>query len=120
MKTRIHGKIEKGWGYEDIWVSNDLYCSKFMYFNKDAKFSMHFHDEKTETWYVISGRFVVSWIDTADATINYVVLKKGDTWHNSRLQPHQLICEEEGCILEVSTPDSIEDNYRVMPGDSQK
>ena len=27
---------------------------------------------------------------------------------------------EEGTIIEVSTPDSVEDNYRVMPGDSQK
>jgi hypothetical protein len=34
--------------------------------------------------------------------------------------PHQLICVEEGTVVEVSTPDSVEDNYRVMPGDSQK
>ena len=27
---------------------------------------------------------------------------------------------EEGTIIEVSTPDSVEDNYRVMKGDSQK
>jgi len=120
MKTRIQGRVEKGWGFEDIWVSNDLYCSKFMHFNKGARFSMHFHDEKIETWYVMSGRFLVIWIDTADSTIDSKVLEKGDTWHNDRLQPHQLYCEEEGCILEVSTPDSIEDNYRVMPGDSQK
>jgi hypothetical protein len=33
---------------------------------------------------------------------------------------HQLHCITEGTILEVSTPDSVEDNYRVMPGDSQK
>jgi hypothetical protein len=26
---------------------------------------------------------------------------------------------EEGTIIEVSTPDSVEDNYRVMKGDSQ-
>jgi hypothetical protein len=34
--------------------------------------------------------------------------------------PHQLICIEEGTIIEVSTPDSVEDNYRVLPGDSQR
>jgi len=44
----------------------------------------------------------------------------GDTWHNPPLLPHQLICVEEGTIIEVSTPDSVEDNYRVGKGDSQK
>jgi hypothetical protein len=34
--------------------------------------------------------------------------------------PHQLHCLEEGTIIEVSTPDSVEDNYRVRPGDSQR
>jgi mannose-6-phosphate isomerase-like protein (cupin superfamily) len=117
---RLEGRVEKGWGYEEIWVSNSHYCSKFMHFNKGAKFSMHFHDWKEETWYVMSGRFIVTWIDTKDASVDSRVLEIGDTWHNDRLQPHQLYCEEKGCVLEVSTADSIEDNYRVMPGDSQK
>ena len=35
--------------------------------------------------------------------------------------PHQLVCMEPGSsVTEVSTPDSVEDNYRVAPGDSQK
>jgi hypothetical protein len=34
--------------------------------------------------------------------------------------PHQLVCIEEGTIIEVSTADSVEDNYRVGKGDSQK
>jgi hypothetical protein len=42
------------------------------------------------------------------------------TWHNPPLLPHQVICLEEGMLIEVSTPDSVEDNYRVAKGDSQK
>jgi hypothetical protein len=34
--------------------------------------------------------------------------------------PHRLTCLEQGTIIEVSTADSVEDNYRVLPGDSQK
>mgnify|MGYP003353172772 CR=1 FL=1 len=49
-----------------------------------------------------------------------VKLKRGDVWHNPPLLPHQIICDETGTIIEVSTPDSVEDNYRVMKGDSQK
>lgn len=117
--TRLNGKIEKGWGHEYIWISNDYYCSKFLHFNKDAKFSMHFHATKMESWYVISGEFLVEWIDTTNATTNKKIIKTGDIWHNNPLSPHRIICLQEGTILEVSTADSVEDNYRVAKGDSQ-
>ena len=44
------------------------------------------------------------------AAINYRELKE------EFIEP---IIIEEGTIIEVSTPDSVEDNYRVLPGDSQ-
>jgi mannose-6-phosphate isomerase-like protein (cupin superfamily) len=118
--TRLDGIVPKGWGSEEIWTTNDKYCGKFMHFNKAAHFSMHFHKEKDETWYILSGVFKVIWIDTKDASKLERSLIKGDVWHNPPLQPHQLICIDEGTVLEVSTPDSVEDNYRIAPGDSQR
>lgn len=117
---RLQGKVEKGWGHEEIWATNDKYCGKLMHFNAGSRFSMHFHAEKDETWYVLSGKFVVEVIDTTNAKQTDALLLAGDTWHNPPLVPHRLICIEEGTIIEVSTPDSVEDNYRVAPGDSQK
>ena len=90
-----------------------------MKFNHGAQFSMHFHAQKDETWYVLSGQFMVRYINTKDASIHEQFLDVGDVWHNPPLLPHQLFCVSEGSIMEVSTPDSIEDNYRVMKGDSQ-
>ena len=116
---RQEGFVEKGWGHELIWATNDKYCGKFLKFNKGAKFSMHFHSEKDETWYVLDGAFIVEYINTADASLQFKHLAPGDTWHNPPLLPHRIICVKEGTIIEVSTPDSVEDNYRVMPGDSQ-
>jgi mannose-6-phosphate isomerase-like protein (cupin superfamily) len=81
---------------------------------------MHFHAQKDESWYVLSGRFEVKYIQTKDASVRSEILETGSVWRNEPLEPHQLICLEEGTIIEVSTPDSVEDNYRVMPGDSQK
>ena len=116
---KLKGLVKKGWGHEYIFATNDLYCGKIMHFNKGAKFSMHFHDQKDETWLVLEGKFEVKYIDTKDASVHSELLDQGDTWRNSPLEPHQLICIEEGLIVEVSTPDSVEDNYRVLPGDSQ-
>lgn len=118
--TRLNGFVEKGWGHEFIFASTDKYCGKLLKFNKDAKFSMHFHSVKDETWYVLDGKFKVICIDTKDASQYEVELAVGDTWHNHPLLPHQVICIEEGTLIEVSTPDSVEDNYRVAKGDSQK
>lgn len=116
---RLEGFVEKGWGHELIWATNDKYCGKLLHFKKNAKFSMHFHANKDETWYVLSGQFEVRYILTQDASQRSVILNTGDTWRNEPLEPHQLICLQEGTIIEVSTPDSVEDNYRVLPGDSQ-
>jgi mannose-6-phosphate isomerase-like protein (cupin superfamily) len=118
--TRLIGRVQKGWGSEEIWATNDHYCGKLLHFNKDAKFSMHFHRDKDETWYVLSGKFIVIYIDTEDATRHQAELNPGDTWHNRPLLPHQVVCVEKGTIIEVSTPDSVEDNYRVAKGDSQR
>jgi mannose-6-phosphate isomerase-like protein (cupin superfamily) len=55
--SRLEGKVEKGWGYELIWATTDKYCGKLMVFEKAGKkFSMHFHKEKDESWFVNSGR----------------------------------------------------------------
>ena len=118
--TRLDGFVEKGWGSELIWATNDKYCGKLLQFNEDSKFSMHFHAEKDETWYVLSGRFLIEWIDTKTAEIHDQYLNVGDTWRNLPLLPHRIRCIEKGTIIEVSTPDSVEDNYRVLKGDSQR
>lgn len=117
--ARLEGYVEKGWGHELIWATNDRYCGKMMSFNTGARFSMHFHREKEETWYIQSGKFIVKWIDTKTAEQHEQILVEGAVWHNPPCLPHQLICLEQGIVVEVSTPDSVEDNYRVFPGDSQ-
>ena len=117
---RLTGTVNKGWGSETIWATNDKYCGKLLNFTTGAEFSMHFHAQKDESWYVLSGAFELKWIATQTATTHTTTLKTGDCWHNPPLLPHQLKCVEAGTIIEVSTPDSVEDNYRIMPGDSQQ
>lgn len=119
-KKTTTSRVEKGWGYEVIIVNNDLYCGKILHFKTGAKFSMHFHMKKRETWYVTSGRFVFRWINTANADVVEEVLCPGDTITNFVGDPHQIVCEEEGDIFEVSTTHFDSDSYRVGKGDSQK
>lgn len=117
---RLTGFVEKGWGHELIWATNEEYCGKLLKFNTGAKFSMHFHAVKDETWYVLDGKFLVITVNTDNAVRMEHELLPGSVWHNPPLLPHQVVCLEAGTIIEVSTPDSVEDNYRIERGDSQK
>jgi mannose-6-phosphate isomerase-like protein (cupin superfamily) len=120
LKKQTTTIVPKGWGHEVIIVNNDLYCGKILHFNTGAKFSMHFHMKKMETWYVTSGLFLFRWINTRNADIIEEVLRPGDTITNMVGEPHQIICQQEGDIFEVSTQHFDSDSYRVGKGDSQK
>lgn len=119
--TRFSGYVPKGWGYEYIFATNDLYCGKLLHFSKAGnKFSMHFHRNKDESWYVQSGSFTLRLIDTKNGSISEQTLNTGDAIRIKPLVVHQLVAlEDDSEIIEVSTADSDEDNYRVMPGDNQ-
>lgn len=111
--------VPKGWGHEVIFVNNDKYCGKILHFKLGAKFSMHYHLIKKESWYVSSGKFLFKYINTTNADILEVLLEVGDTITNEIGEPHQIICLEEGDVFEVSTTHFDSDSYRVMKGDSQ-
>lgn len=113
--------VEKGWGYETIFASNDLYCGKTLAFNKaGSKSSMHFHLEKDESWQVLYGKFKLRIMDLATANIDELELEINDSIRIPPMMVHQLeALEDNSLILEVSTKDQASDNYRVLPGDSQ-
>lgn len=112
--------IPKGWGHEIIIENNELYCGKLLVFEKNCKFSMHYHLIKDETWYIESGHFIYRWIDTETADTIEILLKPGDVVRQRPGQPHQLESVDGGKIFEVSTQHFDYDSYRVQKGDSQK
>ena len=119
-KLDIHKRIvSKAWGMEIIIHNDDGYCGKILRFNEGAKFSMHFHLIKKETWYVASGTFLLSYIDTRDATEKERELNVGDIITVERGDPHQLLSITGGDIFEVSTQHFDDDSYRIKKGDSQ-
>ena len=50
--TRLEGYVEKGWGHEMIFATNEKYCGKILYIVKDRKCSWHYHKIKDETFCV--------------------------------------------------------------------
>tara|TARA_B000000557_G_scaffold264034_1_gene268254 strand:- start:203 stop:562 length:360 start_codon:yes stop_codon:yes gene_type:complete len=118
--ARHEGRVKKGWGEEVIFATNDLYCGKLLKMKPGKEMSMHFHLKKHETWYVLGGEFLLKKINTEVGEGMAKTIQKGAVIVNEPGEPHRLHCLKEGTIIEVSTPDSVEDNYRVQKGDSQK
>lgn len=113
-------RVNKAWGWEDIIVNNDRYCAKILHFKEGARFSLHFHLVKHETWYVAKGSFIMTYVDTDYGNQVHIVLRLGDVIEIPQGLPHQLRTLEESEIFEASTPHLDVDSYRIEPGDSQK
>lgn len=121
MNIQTTGKVDKGWGYEIVWASSDKYCAKMLIFERvGAKTSLVLHKEKTKSWFVNAGRFKLSFIDIKTGELKEVVLEEGKTADFGPLSPHQIeALEPNSMIIEVSTPDYVEDRFRLSPGDTQ-
>jgi len=122
MNLQQQGKIDKGWGYEIVWANNDSYCGKLLIFpTAGAKTSLVMHKIKKKSWLVNAGKFKGIFIDMSTGETKDVIIEEGKTVDFGELSPHKLeSLQHNSIILEVGTPDYVEDRYRLSPGDSQK
>ena len=107
--------VDKEWGHE-TWLANNLsdnYCGKILHIEAGRKFSMHFHTDKHETFYILSGSCKLSVIDTSSAEVNTIELHEGDCYEIDRFVPHQVEAVTDVDIIESSTYHRDEDSYRV-------
>ena len=138
-----HKFVSKEWGYE-IWVENsNLYCCKHLHVVPDHWCSFHYHKEKTETFYIMSGELLLLHAPYADDLAQQIrdandprwdwrhnyskkhsiywrfkttVLQKGDSL---TLRPHTLHTFttniSEPCdFIEASTQHKDSDSHRIV------
>jgi mannose-6-phosphate isomerase-like protein (cupin superfamily) len=108
--------VKKTWGFEEIYVSTDDYCSKTLNFTKYGNWaSFHFHLNKTETWIVMKGRFNFAYCDEKGVQCCKII-EKGEIVHLEKGTPHLLRAEtDDSVIWEVSTKDDPADCVRIEP-----
>lgn len=105
--------VEKVWGREVIIESNDQYCGKFLEFNKGASSSLHFHMEKTETWFVDSGQILLTSFMLAEGVKLTQEFNPGDIIHIPAGQPHKVQALLNTRLIEFSSKDKATDSYRL-------
>jgi mannose-6-phosphate isomerase-like protein (cupin superfamily) len=109
-------RIDKPWGWELHWTPEDLpYMGKVIHINAGARLSLQLHDEKRESWMVMSGRAKVAWEDGAGTLIE-TELQPGVGYTCALGQRHRLIGITDCDVVEVSTPElgttwRLQDDY---------
>ena len=109
-------RIEKPWGWELHWVPEDApYMGKIIHVNAGARLSLQIHDEKQESWFLMSGKAKVIW-ENNKGELTETILENGVGYSTSIGQKHRLVGVTDCDIIEVSTPEKgttwrLEDDY---------
>lgn len=109
-------RVEKPWGYELHWVPADApYLGKILHINAGARLSLQIHDQKQDSWILMSGEAFATWEDPDGNMVQTELLK--DAGFTIKVgQKHRLIGITDCDIIEVSTPElgttwRLEDDY---------
>jgi mannose-6-phosphate isomerase-like protein (cupin superfamily) len=109
-------RVDKPWGYELHWVPADApYMGKIIHVNAGARLSLQIHDEKQESWFLMSGKAAVMW-DNEKGELVQTELEPGKGYSTKLGQRHRLVGITDCDIVEVSTPElgttwRLEDDY---------
>lgn len=109
-------KVEKPWGYELHWVPEGKpYMGKIEHVNARCRMSLQVHDQKQESWFLMSGKAKVIWEDNGGKMVE-TKLEPGQGYSTAVGQKHRLVGITDCDIIEVSTPElgttwRLEDDY---------
>lgn len=98
VKKEYENKTDKPWGYEKILILTEMYSTKELYIKEGFRTSLHYHIEKDETMYILSGSGYIEFEDKKE------YFSKNDS---VRIQPgvvHSIVATENTLLHEVSTP----------------
>lgn len=102
---------DKPWGRE-IWFANTAgYAGKILEVHKGKRLSLQYHEKKTETQYVLSGK-VKMYLGKDKDNLEERIMNPGDKYDIYPYTIHRVEALEDAQIFEVST-DDLEDVVRI-------
>ena len=121
MDISPSGKIDKDWGYEIVWASNQFYCGKILVFEKaGSKTTVVIHKNRKKSWFINSGRFQILFTDVKTGESTATILDEGKTVDIGEMSPHSVeALAPNSMIFEAGTPDDLQDQFRLTPDDTQ-
>ncbi len=91
-------RTDKPWGYEKILINTEKYLTKELFLFEGYQTSLHYHEKKDETMYIISGSGYIEFTDHKE------YFGRNDTIRIKPNNPHTIVATETTVLHEVSTP----------------
>jgi mannose-6-phosphate isomerase len=106
-------RVEKPWGHEIIWASNELYVGKILHVRAGQALSVQYHNFKDETVYLLSGQMSY-WVQLdGDSAPRDQRLTAGQAFRITPGTVHYIEAITDCDILEASTP-HLDDVVRLQ------
>jgi mannose-6-phosphate isomerase-like protein (cupin superfamily) len=103
--------VPKVWGLEQWICNNRLYCAKILTVRRGAICSLHYHNKKDETFYVVSGSVNLKLLDKT------FTMSEGMSVRIPPTAAHRFwvdkTAKEDAVIFEISTQHTEEDVVRI-------
>jgi len=96
-------RVEKPWGYEEIWAECDAYVGKILVIRAGHRLSLQHHEIKEETVRLHQGRMQLELENESGEMVTYDV-RPGESFHIFPNRRHRMTAIEDCEVLEVSTP----------------
>lgn len=103
-KPEIHNKV---WGIEKWIVNTDKYCGKILVIDRARRSSIHYHEKKDETFYLLKGIVLLEINDGEEEVMREDYI--GEIHPETR---HRFTGLEDSLIVEFSTHHEEIDSYR--------
>jgi len=104
-------RVEKPWGYEDIWAETPRYVGKILVIHKGKRLSLQYHERKDESILVVRGRLRLE-LENDGGVLEVTELAPGESRHIPTGRKHRFAAVEDCELVEVSTPE-LEDVVRL-------
>ncbi len=126
MASPLHSPkiVEKPWGREIWYAEQSAYAGKVLEVKAGHRLSLQYHERKTETLFLLSGRVNLVFrplapgeVPTAILPVEPIVWSAGQALHVPSRSIHRFEALEDSVLLEVSTPDltdvvRLQDDYQ--------
>ena len=126
MASPLHSPkiVEKPWGREIWYAEQSAYAGKVLEVKAGHRLSLQYHERKTETLFLLSGRVNLVFRPlapgedpTAILPVEPIIWSAGQALHVPSRSIHRFEALEDSVLLEVSTPDltdvvRLQDDYQ--------
>ncbi|MCC6643371.1 cupin [Candidatus Peregrinibacteria bacterium] len=97
-------QVLKPWGKEIWFAQTENYAGKLLYVNQGARLSLQYHEKKSETQYLFSGKVKLTF-GLKEDELQEIILNPGDKFDIYPYTIHRVEGIEDSIIFEVSTPE---------------